>query len=72
MKVIELRAELQARGLDTKGRLFVFSSSEIINLIFKTTGVKAALIDRLKEALDLEQQQAGKFQAFKVLIVMVF
>ncbi|KAG5679606.1 hypothetical protein PVAND_009166 [Polypedilum vanderplanki] len=40
MKVIELRAELQARGLDTKG-------------------VKAALIDRLKEALDLEEQQAG-------------
>ncbi|CAH1722722.1 unnamed protein product [Chironomus riparius] len=38
MKVVELRAELQARGLDTKG-------------------VKAALIDRLKEALDLEEQQ---------------
>ncbi|CRK98389.1 CLUMA_CG011748, isoform A [Clunio marinus] len=37
MKVVELRAELQARGLDTKG-------------------IKAALIDRLKEALDLEQQ----------------
>lgn len=72
MKVIELRAELQARGLDTKGRLFVFPSAETINFILKTTGVKAALIDRLKEALDLEQQQAGKFQALKVLIGMVF
>lgn len=41
-------------------------------LIFKTKifnfpGVKAALIDRLKEALDLEQGQAGKFGSLKVL-----
>jgi heterogeneous nuclear ribonucleoprotein U-like protein 1 len=37
LKVVELRAELSSRGLDTKG-------------------VKATLIDRLKEALE---QEAG-------------
>lgn len=61
MKVIELRAELQARGLDTKGDCLYFPQQKILILFFKTTGVKAALIDRLKEALDLEQQQSGKF-----------
>lgn len=38
MKVVELRAELSSRGLDTKG-------------------VKAVLVDRLREAL---QQETGQ------------
>lgn len=73
MKVIELRAELQARGLDTKGikknpivwlRIEALMNGEkyFLFLIFKFSsnkGVKAALIDRLKEALDIEEQQAG-------------
>lgn len=59
MKVIELRAELQARGLDTKGDCLDLGRQENNSVIFETLGVKAALIDRLKEALDLEQEQAG-------------
>lgn len=60
MKVIELRAELQARGLDTKGDCFILTQRKFYFTSSKSTGVKAALIDRLKEALDYEQQQAGK------------
>ena len=71
MKVVELRAELQARGLDTKGKFFsnclasgFFSHPTLKKKTFfsnfpSKTGVKAALIDRLKEALDLEEQQTG-------------
>jgi SAP domain len=35
MKVIELRAELQARGLDTKGDLFDFASVKKFSLNFQ-------------------------------------
>ena len=59
MKVVELRAELQARGLDTKGECLEFFPLEYQTENLTTIGVKAALIDRLKEALDLEEQQTG-------------
>lgn len=61
MKVIELRAELQARNLDTKGKCFLETRKEKFkNSFICFVGVKAALIDRLKEALDLEQAGNGK------------
>lgn len=45
LKVIELRAELQARGLDIKG-------------------IKAVLVERLREALEEESGQGMWFQSY--------
>lgn len=72
MKVIELRAELQARGLDTKGDCLDLGRRKHKFINFEILGVKAALIDRLTEALDLEKEQAGNYLKKTALIQRIF
>lgn len=52
LKVAELRTELAARGLDTKG-------------------VKAVLVERLKEALEKEAENKGRFYFFYFQIDLI-
>lgn len=52
LKVIELRAELQARGLDIKG-------------------IKAVLVERLREALEEESGQGRSYVVYILPFVYI-